>query len=80
MNKTDVYMNPGIIVTESGTYIVAGTWIRVPDGTTILDIPKYVNRKTYEFKTIKKEDSKIVEPTKKNETSSVKKLKITKLY
>ena len=24
MNKTDVYMNPGIIVTESGTYIVAG--------------------------------------------------------
>lgn len=61
MNKTDVYMNPGIVVTESGTYIVAGVWIKVPEGTTRKDIPNYVTRKNYESSTPKKESEKVIE-------------------
>ncbi len=44
MTKVDVYMNPGLIKTESGTYIVAGAWIKVPDNTEMKDIWTYVTR------------------------------------
>jgi len=54
-------MNPGIIVTESGTYIVAGLWIKVPAGTTRSEIPNYVTRKNYESKVPKKEQERVVE-------------------
>ena len=44
MTKVDVYMNPGLIKTEGGTYIVAGAWIKVPDNTEMKDIWTYVTR------------------------------------
>ena len=45
MKKVDVYMTPAITKSSvSGkTYIVAGKWIEVPDGTTLEDVYKYVN-------------------------------------
>ena len=44
MKRVEVYMTPGIMKsTVSGkTYIVAGKWVEVPDGTTLADVDKYV--------------------------------------
>jgi len=41
----DVYMTPAITRSSiSGkTYIIAGKWVEVPDGTTLDDVHKYVN-------------------------------------
>ena len=45
MKKVDVYMPPAIMksTTSGKTYIVAGKWVEVPDGTTLADAHKYVN-------------------------------------
>ena len=45
MKRVDVYMTPGIMksATNGKTYIVAGKWIEVPDGTTLADAHLYVN-------------------------------------
>jgi hypothetical protein len=68
MNKIDVYMNPGILKTESGTYIVAGVWIKVPDDTGLKDISNYVTRKYYGKKDTQPEK---VEEKKKEITKEV---------
>ena len=46
MNRVEVHMTPGIMksAVSGKTYIVAGKWIEVPDGTTLADVDKYVVR------------------------------------
>ena len=44
MKRVEVHMTPAIIrsAVSGKTYIVAGKWIEVPDGTTLADVDKYV--------------------------------------
>jgi len=44
INRVKVYMTPAITksVVSGKTYIVAGQWIEVPDGTTLANADKYV--------------------------------------
>lgn len=46
MKRVEVHMTPGIMksAVSGKTYIVAGKWIEVPDGTTLADVDKYVVR------------------------------------
>ena len=42
MKPVRVSMNPAIVRLPTGTFAVSGVWIRVPDGTTRADLPKYM--------------------------------------
>jgi hypothetical protein len=37
-----VSMSPAIFKTSTGTYAIAGTWIPIPDGTTLETLSRYV--------------------------------------